>query len=150
MDIESHEALFPNLLSRVESLDARCFAKPLPASLFESCLSGKPGLLVQIAQVEGEDVAYKVGFDWYDGRHYFSFSGGVAPEFRRQGIATRLATAQHAWAAERGLRYVRTHTKNKFKEMLILNLVLGFEVTGYEHKPGDGLPTIVLTKTLSN
>ena len=150
MEIQSHETLSQDLLKRVESLDARAFAKPLPASVFESCLAGKPGLLIQIAQVQGEDVAYKIGFDWYDGRHYFSFSGGVAPEFRRQGIATRLARAQHARAAERGFRYVRTHTKNKFKEMLLMNIAMGFEVTGFEHKPGDGLPTIVLTKTIAD
>ncbi|HEY8343405.1 MAG TPA: GNAT family N-acetyltransferase [Calditerricola sp.] len=42
--------------------------------------------------------------------------------YRRRGIATELMKRQHAWCRRHGYQTIRTHTKNKWREMLILNL----------------------------
>ena len=74
-------------------------------------------------------VAYKAGFSERPERFY-SWIGGVHPEYRRLGLAKALTDAQHAWLVERGYQKVRTLTSNRNLPMLMLNLSLGFVVIG--------------------
>ncbi|MFB6352091.1 MAG: GNAT family N-acetyltransferase, partial [Bradymonadaceae bacterium] len=84
-----------------------------------------------IAEIDGRPVGFKVGYERHSGQFY-SWMGGVVPEFRRRGIATELLVRQHTWAREAGFDSVRTKTTNESREMLILNLERGFEVVGTE------------------
>lgn len=47
-----------------------------------------------------------------------------------------------------GYSYVRTHTKNKYREMLVLNIKSGFDVTGVYKNLGDEQHGIILEKSL--
>lgn len=76
---------------------------------------------------------------------FYSWLGGVYPEYRGQGIASELVVKQHAWCRSQGYSVVRTQTKNKWRNMLILNLRHGFDVVGTytnEHRE----PKIILEK----
>jgi len=100
----------------------------------------------QLARVGGRAVAFKVGYERKPGRFY-SWLGGVLPEFRGRGLARTLMRLQHAWCRERGYRTVRTHTKNTWKAMLVLDLKEGFDVIGtYTDERGE--PKLILEKRL--
>ncbi|MCA8832550.1 GNAT family N-acetyltransferase [Hymenobacter pini] len=90
-------------------------------------------------------VGCKLGYERKPG-HYYSWLGGVHPDFRGQGIAAELMRRQHAWCAAQGYRHVRTHTYNRWRAMLLLNLHHGFDIIG-TMQGAHGL-TIVLEKIL--
>lgn len=52
-------------------------------------------------------VGCKLGYERQPG-HYYSWLGGVHPDFRGRGIAAELMRRQHAWCAAQGYRRVRT------------------------------------------
>lgn len=54
---------------------------------------------------------------------------------------------QRRWLKENGYHKVRTKTKNKWRDMLILNLKNGFEIIGtYTDEKGE--PKIILEKNV--
>lgn len=91
-------------------------------------------------------VGYKIGYQDRKSRFY-SWLGGVYPEYRGQGIASELMLKQHEWCKQHGYAVVRTQTKNKWRSMLILNLRHGFNIVGtYTDEKGE--PKITLEKRL--
>ncbi|MCL6625712.1 GNAT family N-acetyltransferase [Alicyclobacillus shizuokensis] len=109
-------------------------------------LQRKSRFLILLAVNQGEVVGYKVGYEDRTQRFY-SWLGGVYPEYRGRGIASELMRRQHEWCRERGYRVIRTQTKNKWRDMLILNLRHGFDIVGtYTDEKGE--PKIILEKKL--
>jgi GNAT superfamily N-acetyltransferase len=109
-------------------------------------LAKKPKFLVLLAIEAGVVTGYKIGYEERADRFY-SWLGGVHPEFRRRGIGSELMRRQHEWCRENGYRVIRTHTKNKWRDMLILNLRHGFDVIG-TYTDAKGEPKIILEKKL--
>lgn len=98
------------------------------------------------ASVEGTPVGFKLGYALSD-TEFYSWLGGVVPEFRGLGIAADLMQAQHEWCRKNGYTKVQTKTQNRFRDMLILNLRFGFDIVGL-HMSDEGGPKIVLEKQL--
>lgn len=98
-----------------------------------------------LALADGIVVGCKLGYERKPG-HYYSWLGGVHPNFRGRGIAAELMRRQHAWCRAQGYRVVRTHTYNRWRAMLLLNLRHGFDIIGTV-QGAHGL-TIVLEKEL--
>lgn len=93
-------------------------------------LGRERGVIVLTAS-EGERlVGYKIGFARET--HWYSWSGGVDPSWRRRGIARELMDRQHRLVAAAGWDRIRTKTRNRFKAMLVLDLLCGFEIVGLE------------------
>ncbi|WP_067934243.1 GNAT family N-acetyltransferase [Alicyclobacillus kakegawensis] len=110
-------------------------------------LQRKSRFLILFAVNHGEVVGYKVGYEDRTERFY-SWLGGVYPEYRGRGIASELMRRQHEWCRKRGYRVIRTQTKNKWRDMLILNLRHGFDIVGtYTDEKGE--PKIILEKKLN-
>ena len=103
-------------------------------------------LLILFAQVEGALAGFKVGYRLEEGVFY-SWIGGVRATYRKHGIARMLMERQHEWCKMHNYRVVRTKTYNRWKNMLLLNLRCGFEITGTVEKAGSDLQ-IVLEKKL--
>lgn len=101
---------------------------------------------LQIGYVEEQPVAFKLGYKMND-REFYSWLGGVVPEFRGLGIASDLMKAQHDWARVQGYKRLQTKTQNRFREMLLLNIRCGFNIVGY-HSSDEGGAKIVLEKEL--
>lgn len=72
-------------------------------------------------------IGFKIGYQ-YNETTFYSWVGGVLPEFRRKGIAKELARLQEGWAKKQGFKTLRTKSMNHFKPMLILNLKNGFDI----------------------
>ncbi len=84
-----------------------------------------------MAYVEDQPAGFKIGFE-LNQNEFYSWLGGVLPEFRGLGIAGDLMVAQHEWCRKQGYLKIGTKTKNQFKSMLILNIKNGFEIIGTE------------------
>ncbi len=100
-----------------------------------------------LAAVEKEIVVgYKIGYE-RKVNHFYSWLGGVHPDYREKGIGEELLIRQHGWCRKNGYMTIRTHTKNKWRNMLIMNLKNGFDVIGtFTDEKGE--PKIILEKRL--
>lgn len=102
--------------------------------------------LILIAWFDGNPVGFKVGYQVDS--DFYSWMGGVIPEFRNRGIARHLAEHQEAWAKEKGFTKIKFKTQNKFKGMLIFALKNGFSISGTTKFAGGEGFKIVLEKKL--
>jgi len=99
-----------------------------------------------IAYVENQAVAFKLGYE-QNSREFYSWLGGVIPEYSGLGIASDLMICQHDWCQREGYKKIQTKTQNRFRSMLILNLNHGFEVIG-THDSGEAGMKIILEKKI--
>lgn len=96
----------------------------------------RPSLFVALAS-DGEVIGFKLGYE-RKYQNYYSWMGGVDPEHRAQGVGKALMKAQHAWAESQGYHAIRTQSKNKWRDMIILNLKSGFNIIGtFQDDEGD-------------
>ena len=106
----------------------------------------KPALYINLALDNQQVIGYKMGYALNSGQ-YYSWLGGIDHEYRKQGIAFKLMEQQHKYLKGNGYTVVRTHTKNKWRAMLLLNIQSGFDVIGtFTDKTGE--PKIILEKEL--
>lgn len=115
----------------------------------KSKLKLNPEFLVQIAYFEQTPVGFKIGYKISNGLFY-SWLGGVLPEYRSLGVGQALMTDQHEWCLKSGFFKIQTKTKNSFKEMLILNLKSGFSVIEILPQESGAESKILLEKTLNS
>ncbi|MCF6411173.1 GNAT family N-acetyltransferase [Pseudalkalibacillus salsuginis] len=100
-----------------------------------------------LAAIENERViGYKIGYE-RKVNHFYSWLGGVHPDYRGKGIGEELLVRQHKWCRENGYKTIRTHTKNQWRSMLILNIKNGFDVIG-TFTDAKGETKIILEKRL--
>ncbi len=147
---QESQVLTESLLQMILELEVALFPKPFSEKEVRDRLTqGKSvSIIVAIAAADSgpRPVGYKCGFELDAGRFY-SWIGGVLPEYRNQGIAKELMKRQHAHCKKMGFSKVQTKTLNKFKNMLILNLKYGFEITD-TYRGEDGDLRIVLEKNI--
>ena len=132
------------LISEVHGLAEKVFGSGIDdggAWRFENM----PDFTVIEARVGEQLVGFKLGYAHTPTR-YYSWLGGVDPEYRRQGIAGELMNRQHAWLLEAGYKTVETGARQHNSAMAELNLASGFKVVGIRFKDGD--PEITYEKQL--
>ncbi len=112
---------------------------------YKKRLIGKRSLLL-VADFEGKPVGFKVGYEMSD--HFYSWMGGVLPEFRRKGIAQKLADKQEEWCRENGFDKIKIKTRNKYRNMIHLLLKNGYNIIDIEHKKDKIQNRIKLEKTI--
>lgn len=122
-----------------------CFGESNAAEL-KATVEQHRQFLVVLAFVEGKLVGAKIGYGEQPDT-FSSWMGGVLPEFRGLGIASDMMEKQQAWCRAKGYTKVRTKTRNRFREMLMLNLKQGFEIIGTQSSSRGGL-LILLEKNL--
>jgi GNAT superfamily N-acetyltransferase len=116
------------------------------AKWFYSTFRNHTKFLLLTAFIDDKAVAFKLGYE-NDPREFYSWLGGVIPDYRGLGIASDLMKHQHEWCRKQGYKKIQTKTLNSFRDMLILNLNHGFEVIGY-HESSERGPKIMLEKKL--
>lgn len=103
-------------------------------------LEKMPDVTVFVAEVDGTLVGYKAGYATHPNR-YYSWLGGVDPEFRGQGIGKLLMDQQHASSR---FKSVETHVAQDNAAMVQLNLKSGLTITGMFSKEGE--PNFIMKK----
>ena len=138
--------LSSDLLSRLSGLCQAVFGE-VDIDDLAWRLSHLPEATVAMATTDGGTmVGFKIGYAQTRQR-YYSWLGGVHPDFRRRGIAAGLMEQQHRWAAAAGFTEVETGTTPDNAAMLQLNQRFGFEMIGsYARK---GRPRVLLAKQLA-
>lgn len=121
------------------------FVNPHEAEEYERRLTGVSHLILVVYANE-EPVGFKVGYE-RDGAFY-SWMGGILPDFRRLGLAKALADEQERWAKQQGYKTITFKTRNSHKGMLIFALQNGFDIIGFEPKSTIEQHRILLRKRL--
>lgn len=104
--------------------------------------------LALIAEKEGELLGFKVGYQDDSSDTFYSWMGGVRPEFRKLGIANALAAYQENWAIERGYKQIYFKTRNRFPAMISFGLKRGFKIVQVIRKGGVEDYRVVMKKEL--
>jgi ribosomal protein S18 acetylase RimI-like enzyme len=97
-------------------------------------LSHMPDVSAFCATSEGQLVGFKAGYAMTE-RKYYSWLGGVHPDFRRRGIASELMDRQHRWLVQRGYSIVETAANQENHAMAQANLRHGFSICGVRTEP---------------
>ncbi len=145
--IKKSTALTEELLGVLLALEEKVFPSPLSREALRARLGDRKALVILVAWHGDTPCGYKVGFE-ESPEVFYSWVGGVAPQYRRLGIARKLLDEQHRVVKSMGFAYVRTSTKNKYREMLLLNIKAGFDVVGVQKKLKEAEQSIVLEKAL--
>ena len=111
------------------------FDEKYPWSKWESRLDGKE-VLAFCAFAGNLPIGIKVGY--FEEDHFYSWIGGVLPEWRRAGVAKMLADEQEEALRARGVKKVRMKTRNRYKPMLLFALESGFDVVETYPDPAGG------------
>ncbi len=119
--------------------------KPYPAKEYQRRLEGVPHLIL-VAFEGGQAMGFKVGYE-REG-YFYSWMGGVHPDFRRKGVALALAEAQEEWARAHHYSSVTFKTRNRLKAMLCFALQRGFDIIQVDPYPELGESRIWLKKEL--
>jgi len=104
--------------------------------------------LALVAEKDGELLGFKVGYQSDNPDTFYSWMGGVRPEFRKHGIADALAEDQENWARERGFKTVFFKTRNRFPAMITFGLKRGFRIIEVIHKGGVEDYRVVMSRQL--
>jgi len=108
----------------------------------------KSELLINLVMKDEKVIGYKICYELDDDKFY-SWFGGVDGNSLKYGVTSKLTEEQSRYLKNNGFKIVQTKTKNKWRDMLILNIKSGFDVIGtYTDERGE--PKIILEKKLLN
>ncbi|MFM7340630.1 MAG: GNAT family N-acetyltransferase [Bacteroidota bacterium] len=96
--------------------------------------------------MNGLIVGYKIGYA-LSKEVFYSWLGGIHPEYQHQGIASAMIIAQHAWCRQSNFTLIRTKTHIQNLSMYILNRNHGFHVVGFDESAIVG-KRLLLSKNL--
>ena len=93
-------------------------------------------------------IAFKIGYHRYSDGSFYSWMGGVLPNYRRKGIANNLADHQETWAKKKGYNSIKLQTRSKHNAMLALAINRGFQITNRNEKTSNSNTHIWMSKPL--
>ena len=93
-------------------------------------------------------IAFKIGYQRHSDGSFYSWMGGVLPNYRRKGIANNLADHQETWAKKNGYISIKIQTREKHKAMLALAINRGFQITNRIEKISSSNTRIWMNKPL--
>lgn len=117
--------LLDNLLELNQAIPE--FDNAYPMAEYQTRLSNKP-MLALFIKVEGEVAGFKLGYELDKGQFY-SWLGGILPEFRGLGLAKQLLLAQETWAKNQGYHQIEVKTLNRFTSMLKMLISNQYQIT---------------------
>ncbi len=132
-------------LDELIELAARVFERNDPDAI-RWRIANMPCVAIFVARRDGRMVGFKAGYAATRDR-YYSWLGGVDPEFRGQNIAGRLMEEQHRWVKSEGFGIVETHVNASNDAMVALNRKYGLEVTGNFQKRDQ--PNYIMQRRLN-
>ncbi|MBQ4829993.1 GNAT family N-acetyltransferase [Alteromonas sp. CI.11.F.A3] len=122
------------------------FDREVTQDKFKARLDGKDYLIL-VACSSSEPIAYKVGYA-VSPTEFYSWMGGVAPDYRKKGVATKLRKAQELWAANNHYCSISVKSMNRYPDMLQLLISSGYKICGYEDQGSENNSKIRFVKSL--
>jgi len=113
---------------------------------FKDRFNENPKITSVLAYYKQELIGFKIGY-LYNEDTFYSWVGGVLPNYRRQGIANKLAEQQELSAKTQGFKKLRTKSMNQYKPMMILNLKRRFDIVDI-YTNAKGQTKIIFKKNL--
>ncbi len=102
--------------------------------------------LILLALWDQQIIGFKIGYE--RDQHFYSWLGAIHPDYRRKGLAEKLADTQENWARERGYKKVWMKTRNRFPSMLMMALNRGFQIVQIDPRDTITEHRIILEKSL--
>ena len=115
---------------------------------FRRRFRGRYNIIQLLARIQDRPVGFFLGFELKP-TAYFGWFYGVIPEFRRQGIASQLMDAAHAWARQNDYESGRFECHNQHRPMLHLAIALGYDIVGIRWDPDRGDNLVIFEKVLT-
>ena len=116
------------------------FNDPYALQEYKSRISGESHLILTAKDNKKTD-------RFHDGSFY-SWMGGVLPEYRQRWVATSLAEIQEKWAEEMSYNKIKMITWKKHKAMIRFSLHRGFKITGGTSKNPASESRVWMEKSL--
>ncbi|MDP3919174.1 MAG: GNAT family N-acetyltransferase [Nanoarchaeota archaeon] len=88
--------------------------------------------LILIGEKDNIPAGFKIGYNKNNDGSFYSWMGGVLPQYRRQGIANQLAEYQEDWAKRKLYTSIQIKTRQKFQGMLYLAIKRGYQMTSFD------------------
>ena len=127
------------LISDLVALSEAVFDQKVPQKWVDSFkwrVNNMPDVSVCTVESDGELAGFKIGYaEAFD--RYYSWLGGVRPQFRNQGLAEKLMREQHGWLESSRFRRVETKVAQANEAMIALNLKFGMKISGMISKGGE-------------
>jgi GNAT superfamily N-acetyltransferase len=138
----------PEDLPVIVELYNQIFRPPRDLDSFHRRYRGRYNVLQLVARLGNRPVGFFLGFELKP-TVYFAWFYGVVPECRRQGIASQLMEAVHAWAQQNGYESIRFECHNQHRPMLHLAIALEYDIVGIRWDPDRGDNLVIFEKVLS-
>ncbi|PLW97542.1 MAG: GNAT family N-acetyltransferase [Marinilabiliales bacterium] len=106
--------------------------------------------LILIAFINDVPAGFKVGYDKWNDNRFYSWIGGVVPEFRRKGVALELLEEMEQHAFSTGYSVLEMKTYNHHKEMIFFALKHGFSIYAAKKDPKVDDIALYLRKEIQN
>ena len=106
------------------------------------------GHILLNAFVGEKPTGFKVGYDRFKDGSFYSWMGGVFPQYRKQGVSSSLANNQEKWTREKGFSSIRLKTWKRHQAMLKFCIQRGFTIIKKIPKNFDSESRIWLEKQL--
>jgi GNAT superfamily N-acetyltransferase len=137
----------PDDLAIIVELFNQIYRPARDIDTFRRRFQARHNILTMVARLENHAVGFFLGFELKP-TVFFTWFYGVLPEFRRQGIASQLMEAAHAWAKMQGYEYIRFECHNQHRPMLHLAIELGYDIVGIRWDPDRADNLVIFDKYL--
>ena len=104
--------------------------------------------LILTAYNDHNPIAFKIGYHRHSDGSFYSWMGGVLPNYRRKGIGNNLADHQETWAKKKSYNSIRLQTREKHNAMLALAINRGFQITSRNENKSNFNTRIWMNKPL--
>jgi len=135
-------------LALITELHNEVFSPRQTPEFFKRRFQGRHNVSMMVAMVEDRHVGFIIGFELMPST-FFSWLGGVLPEFRRSGVCTQLIQAQHAWAQDNDYQMIRFECNNQHRPMLHLAITQGYDLVGIRWDTASGNNVVIFEKDLT-
>ncbi len=105
--------------------------------------------LILVALVNKEPAGFKVGYDKFNSDSvFYSWFGGVRPEFRNIGLGSALQVQFERWCLDMNYSRIRFKTLNKHRNMIVFGIKHGFSIYDFKRDQNSDLSKIYFEKVL--
>jgi GNAT superfamily N-acetyltransferase len=135
-------------LPQIVQLYNQIFRPPRDLESFRRRYLGRHNILQMVARVKDRPVGFFLGFELKP-QTFFGWFWGVLADYRRQGIASQVMDAVHAWARQNEYESLRFECHNQHRPMLHLAISHEYDIVGIRWDPDRGENLIIFEKVLT-